>query len=341
MDIEELIKSKNLKPVAEAFDKSKEIMVSVFCLTFNQEKYIKDALDSFLSQLVDFNVEIVVHDDASTDKTPKILEEYSKKYPEIVKVFTETENVYSRVGDTIEVERIHIKNVKGKYVSSCEGDDYWTDPYKLFLQVQALENNASCCFSTHKVQILDLRNSDNNGILPKQSLPSGIIKQSDFIDLVNSDYPFQTSCYFMRKEVYEEFLDTYPDYARLMPTSDEAVMYYMGNKGDVYYIDRTMSCWRKFTENSWNETNLVKADSKKQNERRRKFSDSIREFYRFSGEKYDSCIERSNRLLITTYFSEGNLKGLFKDKGIRKTLKRQGKIRYYKLRIKALLKQKK
>ena len=338
MDIEELIKSKNLKPVAEAFDKSKEIMVSVFCLTFNQEKYIKDALDSFLSQLVDFNVEIVVHDDASTDKTTEILREYSEKYPNIVKVFTETENVYSRVGDTIEVERIHIKNVKGKYVSSCEGDDYWTDPYKLFLQVNALESNPSCCFSTHKVQIIDLRNPEHSEVLPKQVLQNGVIDQKEFIDLVNSDYPFQTSCYFMRKEVYEKFLDTYPTYARLMPTSDEAVMYYMGNIGKVYYIDRVMSCWRKFTENSWNETNLVKADSKKQNERRRKFADSIMEFYRFSGEKYESCIERANRLLITTYLSEGNLKLLFKDKRIRKTLKKQGKIRYYKLRIKALFK---
>lgn len=337
MDIEELIKNKNLKPVTEAFDKSKEIMVSVFCLTFNQENYIKDALDSFLSQLVDFNVEIVVHDDASTDKTPEILEEYSKKYPEIVKVFTEKQNVYSRVGDTIEVERIHIKNVKGKYVSSCEGDDFWTDPYKLFLQVQALENNPSCCFSTHKVQILDLRNPDRNEVLPRQSLKSGIIKQNYFIDLVNSDYPFQTSCYFMRKKVYEEFLDTYPDYARLMPTSDEAVMYYMGNYGDVYYLDRVMSCWRKFTENSWNVTNLVKADSNKQNERRRKFANSIMEFYRFSGKKYASCLERANRLLITCYISEGNLKAIFADKSTKKTLWKQGKYRYLKIKLKSLL----
>ncbi len=335
MDIEGLINNKTLKPVSEAFDSSKEIMVSVFCLTYKQEKYIRDALDSFLMQKVDFNVEIVIHDDASTDSTQKILKEYQTKYPNVIRVVFEKENQYSRVGDTIEIERIHIKNTKGKYIASCEGDDYWLDPYKLLLQVNSLEENPNCVFSTHRVQILDLRDENNNSILPISKLSNGVIKQHDFIDMVNNDYPFQTSCYFMRKEVYERFLDEYPLYAQMMPTSDEAVMYYMGNSGDVYFIDRIMSCWRKFTENSWNVTNVVNADSKKQNERRRKFAESIVEYYRYSGEKYNSCIERANRLLITTYLSEGKLRELFKKKSIKKTLRKQGLIRYYKLLIKS------
>ena len=335
MEIEDLIKNKNLKPVAEAYDPTKNIMVSVFCLTYNQEKYIKCALDSFLNQLVDFNVEIVVHDDASTDGTGDILKEYAQKYPNIVKVFFEKENQYSKVGDTIEIERIHIKNAKGKYISSCEGDDYWTDPYKLFLQVNALENNPECHFSTHRVRVENLLEPEKKEILPNFKRDTGVIPQKEFVDMVNSDYPFQTSCYFMRKELYKKFLLDRPLYSQIMPTSDEAVMYYFGNLGNVYFIDRVMSCWRKFTENSWNVTNLINADSKAQNERRRKFAQGIMEYYHYSGERFQSCIERANRIMITTYLSEGNLKELFKTKELRKELRKQGLLRYYKIKMKA------
>lgn len=338
LNIQELVQQKQLKPINEAFSAGQQIMVSVFCLTYNQEKYIRDTLDSFLMQLVDFNVEIVIHDDASTDSTPQILEEYAKKYPNVVKVFTEKQNIYSVVGDTIEIERLHIKNTRGKYIASCEGDDFWTDPLKLYLQVQALESNGSCNFCVHNVEVLDLRDSSKNYVLPSIKLNKALLDSEQFIDLVNQDYPFQTSCYFMRKKVYEEFLDSYPTYAQMMPTSDEAVMYYMGYKGDVYYINRTMSCWRKFTANSWNETNLVKSTSEERNARRKKFAESIMEFYKFSDERFSSCIERRNRLLITTYLSENNLKALFKEKSIKKTLRKQGIIRYYKLKIKSFLK---
>lgn len=335
-NIDELLKNKDLKPVSDFFDKSNEPLISVFCLTYNQEKYIRDALDSFLSQLVDFNVEIVVHDDASTDSTPDILKEYAKKYPNVVKVFFEKENQYSRVGDTIEIERMHIKNAHGKYIASCEGDDYWIDPYKLYLQAYALENNQNCNFCIHRVNINDLRTGDNTAVLPSIKLSSSIIESEKFIDLVNSDYPFQTSCYFMRKHMYEQFLDEYPLYAQTMPTSDEAVMYYFGNAGDVFFVDRVMSCWRKFTENSWNETNLIKSTSKERNARRRKFAESIMQFYEYSGRRFESCIERYNRLMITTYLSENNLKALFSSKALKKTLRKQGLVRYCKLRIKSM-----
>lgn len=336
MNVDEIIKNKNLKPVAEAFDPSKEIKVSVFCLTYNQEKYIESALNSFLSQLVDFNVEILVHDDASTDSTQDILRKYAKKFPNVVKVFFEKENQYSMVGDTIEIERIHIKNASGKYIASCEGDDYWIDPYKLFLQVNALENNQSCYFSTHRVLINNLLEPNQKDILPNFKRETGIIPQKEFVDMVNNDYPFQTSCYFMKKDFYERFLLDRPLYSQIMPTSDEAVMYYFGNIADVYFIDRVMSCWRKFTENSWNVTNHINADSKAQNERRRKFARGLLEYYHYSGERFPSCLERRNRFLIQSFLSEGRLKPIFKDRSVRITLKKQDYKRYLKLRIKSI-----
>ena len=61
---------------------NKKIEVSICCITYNQEKYIKEAIESFLNQKTDFEYEIVIHDDASTDNTVKILKEYQQKYPD-------------------------------------------------------------------------------------------------------------------------------------------------------------------------------------------------------------------------------------------------------------------
>ena len=73
-----------------------KIMVSIICSTYNHEKYIKDALDGFLMQKTNFEIEIVIHDDASTDNTVIILKEYEKNYPELIRVIYETENQFSK-----------------------------------------------------------------------------------------------------------------------------------------------------------------------------------------------------------------------------------------------------
>lgn len=331
-----LISKAKVKTVVEAFDSNKPIEVSVFCLTYNQEKYIRDALDSFLMQLVDFNVEIVVHDDASTDSTPQILLEYANKYPQIIKIFEEKENLYSKVGDTLLIEREHIKRTSGKYISSCEGDDYWTDPYKLFLQKNILDKYCHVNFCTHKVSKVDLLNPKNNCFIPEKPLVSGYLNEAEMAKRVNIGYPFQTSCYFMRKPFYEKFLDDNPEFARMIPTSDESIMYYFCNNGGCVYIDRPMSCWRQFTENSWN-THLSKSTSEEQNERRRNLASGIMNFYEYSGKRFPSCIDRANRFLVITYCSEKKFYLIFKDKNLRKALKKQGLIKYYKLRLKTLL----
>lgn len=334
--INKLLSGKHLKKVSEAYDANKSISVSVFCLTFNQEKYIRDALDSFLMQLVDFNVEIVVHDDASTDSTPIILDEYAAKYPHIIKIFKEKENLYSKIGDTIGIERLLIKKIKGDYVASCEGDDYWTDPYKLYLQKNMLDSFDNINYCTHKVFKMDLINNANNCFIPERHLDSCVLTECELANFVNLGYPFQTSSYFMRKVFYQRFLEEYPKFAQIIPTSDESIMYYYCNNGGCVYLDREMSCWRQFTENSWN-VNLLHSTSKEQNERRRKLASGIMSFYDYSGKRFHSCIDRANRFMIVTYISENNLKQIFKEKSMRKTLKKQGIINYYKLRIKAFL----
>jgi len=126
-------------------------LVSICVTTYNHEKYIEEAIESFLMQEVDFEVEVVIHDDASTDKTQTIIKRYHKKYPGLFKLLLQTENQRSKYGGGMQ-PRFNYPRAKGKYIALCEGDDYWTDRLKLQKQVDFLENNPDYILSAHCVK---------------------------------------------------------------------------------------------------------------------------------------------------------------------------------------------
>lgn len=115
-------------------------LVSVCCLTYNHELYIAQTIEGFLMQKTNFPIEIIIHEDASTDKTAKIVRQYSEKFPELIVPIFQTENQYSKRPDGI-LNSIVLPMIRGKYVAICEGDDYWTDPLKIQKQVDFLEAN--------------------------------------------------------------------------------------------------------------------------------------------------------------------------------------------------------
>ena len=116
-------------------------LVTIRCITYNHEPYIRQCLDGFIMKKKNFRFEAIVHDDASTDGTADIIREYAEKYPEIIKPILQTENQYSKRDGSI--RKILNENTHGKYIAICEGDDYWIDPLKLQKQVDFLENNES------------------------------------------------------------------------------------------------------------------------------------------------------------------------------------------------------
>lgn len=122
-------------------------LVSVFCLTYNHAPYIRQCLDSFLMQRTSFDYEVIINDDASTDGTTEIIKEYENKYPEIIIPIYHEENLYSK-GERGFWNKYCLPRAQGKYIALCEGDDYWTDPYKLQKQVDFLEGHPeySMCF---------------------------------------------------------------------------------------------------------------------------------------------------------------------------------------------------
>jgi len=127
-------------------------IVSVQCLAYNHEKYIRNCLDGIVSQIANFKFEAIVHDDASTDATQSIIREYAAKYPDIIKPIIEKENLYSK--DLGELRRVMQENLHGKYIAFCECDDYWIDRNKLQKQVDFLESHPdySMCFHSAKIQ---------------------------------------------------------------------------------------------------------------------------------------------------------------------------------------------
>lgn len=135
-------------------------LVTIRCAAYNQENYIEQAMDSFLSQKTDFPFLIVVHDDASLDRTTELIRKYEKKYPHIVKALYEMENQHTgkSVLDVME------PYFKGKYVAVCEGDDYWCDNQKLQRQFDFMEQHPECSMCVHNsvYHCVDGRDADRN-----------------------------------------------------------------------------------------------------------------------------------------------------------------------------------
>lgn len=124
-------------------------IVTIRCMVYNHEPYLRQCLDGFVMQQTSFHYEAIVHDDASTDGSADIIREYAAKYPDIIKPVYETENQYqkgvaSKAGDKMNA----VVNPDTKYWAVCEGDDYWTDPLKLQKQVDFMESHPDyflCC----------------------------------------------------------------------------------------------------------------------------------------------------------------------------------------------------
>lgn len=115
-------------------------LLSISCITYNHEPFLRECFEGFLIQKTNFSFEILVHDDASSDGTRKIIEDYTAKYPDLFFPIYQKHNQYAKGMRGI-MALFNFPRARGKYIALCEGDDFWTDPYKLQKQVDFLENN--------------------------------------------------------------------------------------------------------------------------------------------------------------------------------------------------------
>lgn len=127
---------------------TQEPLISIFCISYNHARYIDLAIKGFLLQETKYSFEIIIHDDASTDGTQTLINEWQRKYPNLIRTILQEKNIFSQGKRAFD---LMLKQAKGKYIAACEGDDYWIDPHKLEKQVGFLEKNSSfsCCAHNH------------------------------------------------------------------------------------------------------------------------------------------------------------------------------------------------
>lgn len=135
----------------ESFDQ--EVVVSICCITYNHEKYIAQAIEGFLSQKTNFKIEILIGEDCSTDSTRQIIHSYQIKHPGLIRILSGETNI----GGAKNLVNV-ICNAKGKYLAFCDGDDYWTDAYKLQKQVDFLRNNEHFVACSHYSRVINEMN---------------------------------------------------------------------------------------------------------------------------------------------------------------------------------------
>lgn len=287
-------------------------MVSVRCLAYNQESYVRKTLDGFMMQETNFPFEVVVHDDASTDGTADIIREYEKKYPQIIKPIYELENQYSKRDGSI--ARIMLPYLKGKYVAFCEGDDYWCDANKLQSQFEALEKNPECSICLHNVQIIHENGLKiNNSVIPGNKFKEGIITQDKYAYwlLSKAQCTFQLSSYFTRTDYLFQIRQNKPEYYKYAHVGDEKLQRYCLNKGNAFFIEKVMSCYRTQSKGSWNSREFSTNEQKKKHmEEMIKLDES---FDVYSNYHFHSFIENGKKVRFFNYLAQtGQYKELSK-----------------------------
>ncbi len=240
MGKEKIIKEKYLKPE-----------VSVLLIAYNEEAYIEQAMESILNQRTNFPFEIICHDDASTDKTPEIIMRYVKKYPGIVVPVLQKENQVREGKRNIIVDFMY-PLVKGKYVSYCDGDDYWIDPDKLQKQYDFLENHSdyNCCL--HNFRFL----YEENGKQKSAECGSSDreIVMGDIIPWHSKKIPqigtamFRLSAAHPRPELFYKIGGGKDS---LRPISDMPLYVYLALNGKIMYLADEMSVWRRRLRGTW------------------------------------------------------------------------------------------
>lgn len=211
----------------------KNIKVSICCITYNHEPFIRECLDGFLMQQCDFDYEIIINDDASTDGTREILLEYQKKHPDKIILSLQEENQYQK-GVRGMFIRFVFPRAKGKYIALCEGDDYWTDPLKLQKQVDFLEKNEDYMVCFHNV--LELAHDGNQ---TPSRLNRNENKTFTILDLAKGNLIHTPSV------IYRKIFDSYPPWLPECPAGDYPLHMLHAEKGKIYCIAENMAVYRK------------------------------------------------------------------------------------------------
>lgn len=202
-------------------------LVSVRIVTYNQETTICQCIDSVLSQVVDFPIEIVIGEDCSQDRTRAICFEYQKRYPDKIRVLWWHENVRKLGGNQARTQA----HCRGEYVAFLEGDDYWTDHFKLQKQIDLIRSTGSiACVSNYAILEQDGR------LRGVRYSSNGFITHQDLAHF----YP-HTSTYVIQRDFFERRGNLFPG---IHAWYDVVLMHCLVETGKVAHLQNVVSVYR-------------------------------------------------------------------------------------------------
>ncbi len=220
--------------------------VSVLLPTYNQEKYIEKALESIVKQKTDFEFEVLVGDDASKDSTGKIVEEYGKHYPDIIKPIIRKRNLgaFKNFFDLF-------NRAAGEYLAFLEGDDYWIDENKLQKQVDFLDSNQDYAAVFGRNIVVDENNIRQSEI--EKWIPAFTGGDYTSLDYENYLLPGQTATAMYRKDVLLSLMKAVQNNKKIMPrvpVIDRFLILGILSFGKIHTMPDTFAAYRYILDKS-------------------------------------------------------------------------------------------
>ena len=221
--------------------------VSICCITYNHESYIEDALKGFLIQETDFPFEILIHDDASTDRTADIIRKYEAKYPRLIKSIYQAENQYSK---GLKIAPTFLFPIaKGEYIALCEGDDYWVSEKKLQIQTELMQKYADINISFHPAYKVDGFKLEKKKIYSNHGKALATFSLEDVILGGGGFMP--TASLMIKSTTLKTLPRWFFEYA---PVGDYYIQAVSSLPGGALYIPKVMGGYRVGNPNSWSST---------------------------------------------------------------------------------------
>lgn len=211
---------------------------SIICNTYNHEKTIAMAIDSFLIQKTNFSFEILIHDDASEDSTQNIIKSYMERYPNIIKAILQKKNMTQ---SGYSVTEINLERAKGEYITFCEGDDYWIDSERLQKLVDILEGDSDITLVGHASMMQNHRFPYFRRVW---KVMEGFLNMDDLI--CNRGIVFANNAVMIRANVLN-----YPEYSKMLLVQDTKRVIFARLTGKIFAINEVMSVYQQGIPGSW------------------------------------------------------------------------------------------
>lgn len=270
------------------------VKVSILCLAFNHERYIQKCIEGIISQKCNFNFELLINDDASTDSTRNIISEYAQKYPNIIRPFFQDENLYSQ-GKSIR-ELVFAPEIRGEYVAICEGDDYWCVSNKLALQVDFLDSHRDYSAAVHSGKFIREDGHDTGRLF--RPYPSD---QDVRIEDAILRWLVPTASFVYRADILKNGNPIKGN----APCGDVPLLLLLLLNGKVRYFDQVMSAYRQNSVSSLS-ARLQIGGVDAQIDRISRLISFYQRFDEYSNYRYSLTVqEKCNSLLLDRYLYSG------------------------------------